>query len=375
MIYLDYAADTPIDPEVKTVFNETQAMYYANPFASHSLGRDAMNQIEHAVNEIMSHIGFNSETHELIPLSSATEANNLVLRGIVSAYGERGYHIVSTNFEHPSIANTLTVLTNNGCNVDYVRVSKNGVIDLESLKQVLTSNTILLSLSAVDSEVGNVQHIKEIAQLMNQYPNCYFHTDATQAIGKIQLDFDNVDFLTFSAHKIYGYKGSAFLIRRKNISLTPQITGGGAWIYRAGTPATPLIVSSAKAVQKAYANIEERFEYVKKLNMEFRKCLRVYNDVVFNSTESASPYILNLSVKKISGESFCNALDEAGICVSVKSACSEKSGFSKVVYDMSGSRDISKASWRISLSHLTTSEDVEKFMSAFDKCRSKLLKN
>ena len=249
-IFLDYAANTPVDKQVLDVFNETTLKYFANPNSTHGLGKEANKKIEETTNNIMDLLRKETnldEDTEIIYTSGSSESNNLAIKGICERYSRIGKHIITTNLEHSSIYGPIGYLQKQGYEIDFVKTNK-GIVDLEDLKNKLRDDTVLVSIASVNSETGIKQNIEEIAKLLKKY-KCYFHVDATQSIGKVNIDFKDVDLVSFSAHKIFGLKGIGCLIKKENIDLIPLIHGGkSTTIYRSGTPALPLIVSLSKAL-------------------------------------------------------------------------------------------------------------------------------
>ena len=258
--------------------------------------------------------------------------------------------------------------------MDFVRIKDDGLIDLEHLKSLIRNDTILVSVCAVDSEIGLRQPIEEIATILEDYPKCYFHVDCTQAIGKIKVDFSKIDLASISAHKFYGMKGIGLLIKKENIVIDPIIHGGkSTTAFRSGTPALPLIVSTMKALDLATRSIDKNYQYVTKLNEKIVTKLKEYENIHINSTDNSIKHIINFSLKNIKPETFIHALDENKIYISTKSACSSSDSMSNSVYALTKDRDLSSTSLRISLSYLTTEEEIDKFLEVFDKCYHKLL--
>ena len=221
----------------------------------------------------------------------------------------------------------------------------------------------------MDSELGTVQPIREIAELVKAYPGCRLHVDATQAVGKTDLWLDGVDTMSFTAHKFYGLNGIGALYKRRGLVITPQISGGASTtIYRSGTPTLGLAVSLDTALTLALDAQAARTAQVRLLHDRLVAALRRYSLVRINSPETAVPHILNVSVTGIKGTRFQQALSEQGVCVSVKSACSSDGMPSKAVFAVSRDRRNALSSWRISVSHLTTEEEIEGFLQAFDTC-------
>ena len=242
-------------------------------------------------------------------------------------------------------------------------------MDLEHFKNLLRNDTILVSICYVDSEVGIVQPIKEIAEILKDYPNCFLHVDCTQTIGKIKVDLKDVDLISFAPHKFYGLNGFGGLIKKKEIVLEPLINGGASTsIYRSGTPVIGQICAMEKALQIAFDNFDKRREYVINLNENLRNSLLDYKDVKINTISKENPFILNISVNGIKATEFKEKLEEYGVCVSIKSACTITITPSRIVMAMTHDRKRALSSWRISLSHLTTDEEIDEFLKIFDKC-------
>lgn len=371
MIYLDYSATTKPDEKVIEVYNKVAREYYANSNSLHSLGIKSKELEEYATNKIAKLLKV--KPTEIIYTSGASESNNQALKGICFKYKQRANHIITTKLEHSSITETVKYLTENGFVVDYVNILENGEVDLEHLKQLINDNTLLVSICAVDSELGIKQPIEKISHIVKCYPKCYFHVDCTQAIGKINIDLSKVDLASISAHKIYGFKGIGLLYKKENIEIDPLIHGGkSTTIYRSGTPALPLIVSMMKALELIIPKVEENYNKVKILNDLVKDNLTKYSKVHINSTEKSIPYVINFSIKDIKPETFVHALDEKNIYISTKSACSKANTMSESVYSVTKNKDYASTSLRISLSYLTTEKEIEEFTKAFDECYKKL---
>ena len=257
--------------------------------------------------------------------------------------------------------------------MELLDILSDGTVDLADLKKRLRPDTVLVAVTAVDSELGVVQPIAEIAGLLKAYPNCHFHVDATQAVGKIPVQFEGMDTMSLTAHKFYGLNGIGVLVKRLGLVLPPLIHGGESTTpYRSGTPTVALACSLALALEKATAELPARAAAVRSLNDRLRTELSRYPKVRINSPANAVPHILNLSVQGVKGTVFQRELDARGVCVSVKSACSSDGLPSRAVLAVSQDRRNALSSWRISLSHLTTEEDVTGFLHAFADCYNTL---
>lgn len=370
MIYLDYAAATPVDQEVLSRYIEVTNKYFANPNSSHQLGQNANNLIIASTKKIASYL--NIEPEEIIYTSGASESNNLAIKGIAERYKNFGKHILISSLEHNSIVSSATRLQEQGFEVELLPVTKEGLIDLAILKNKIREDTILVSICTVDSEIGLKQPIEKIGEILKQYPNCHFHTDATQAIGKIPVDLQNVDLLTFTPHKFYGLPGIGVLIKKKNISLHPQIDGGkSTTIYRSGTPETANIAALEKALSLSINAMQERSQIVEKLYQQLKQKLATYPKVTMNNTTNSIPYTLNFSIEGIKSTDIQKKLEENDIYVSTKTSCCPIMTPSKLVYALTKDKNKASSSIRVSLSHLTTQQEIEIFISTFDKIYQK----
>lgn len=213
----------------------------------------------------------------------------------------------------------------------------------------------------------------EIAEMLKACPHCHFHVDATQAVGKLPVSFAGIDTMSLTAHKFYGLNGIGVLVKRRGLALEPLIHGGeSTTLYRSGTPTVALACSLALALEKAVSELPARVEHIRALNARLRTGLAQYPKVRINSPDTAVPQILNLSVQNVKGTVFQRELDAQGVCVSVKSACSSDGLPSRAVFAVSHDRRNALSSWRISLSHLTTEQEITDFMQAFDACYNAL---
>lgn len=366
MVYLDYAANAPVDEEVLDVFCESNKKYFANPNATHKLGQEAKNIIDKSTENIAKI--FNILPEEIIYTSGASESNNLAIKGICERYKSKGKHIITTPLEHNSITAPLSVMQANGFEVDVVPVTKEGIVNIEELKNMIREDTILVSVIAVDSEIGLKQPVEEIGELLKNYPNTFFHIDASQAIGKVDIDLTNIDLMTIAPHKFYGINGFGALIKKKNVSLVPIINGGkSTTVYRSGTPVTAMVVALDKALEKAYKNMKERYDYIKELNEMVKKELSKYKNVHIISTENSIPHTLNIAIDNIKSLDFAKKLENYDVYISTKTSCCPSETPSKLVYALTNNKNLALSSLRISFSHLTTKEEINIFLDAFDK--------
>lgn len=373
MIYLDYAANTPADEAVLQTFCEVTRAYTANPNSPYPEGKRAKQCLDEATSTIARLLNVHEE--EIIYTSGATESNNLAIKGIAGQYKAYGKHIITTYLEHSSVNGPMAWLQKQGYEVDYVDITENGLVDLQRLRELLRQDTILVSVCCVDSELGILQHIAEIAELLKDYPHCFFHVDASQAIGKIPVDCTCADLITLAPHKFYGLNGCGILIKKKELLLEPQLHGGiSTTPFRSGTPALGLVASSAKALSLAMDNMDGKYLAALELNQKLRKALGKYKKVRINSTAESVPFILNVSIAGIKSEDFQAFLAQRDICVSTKSACCAPNTVSRPVYALTKDKKAALSTLRISLSHGTSLSDIEAFLACFDEAYRKFVK-
>lgn len=369
MIYLDYSATTPVDDQVLESYIRTTKNIIGNPNSLHKLGLEAKMLIEAATNQIANIL--NLKPSEIIYTSGASESNNTAIKGICLKYQNRGKHIITTKLEHSSVEEPLNYLKSQGFEIEYVKLDDNGQINLEDLEQKIREDTILVTITSINSELGVKEPIEEIAKIVKKYPKTLFHTDITQSMGKERINLENVDLASFSAQKFYGMKGIGALIKKESIVIEPLIHGGKSWTQeRSGTPPTALIVSMAKALRLAYENLDEKVKIVTEHNNYLRKELEK-NHITINSPKTAIPHILNISIENIKPETMLHALEQEEIYVSTKTACST-SDISKAVYAVTGQTENASHSLRISISHKTTKNELEIFIKTLVKLRDEL---
>jgi len=371
MIYLDYSATTPVDREVIRTFDKACESYWANPNSLHKEGIKANALINAATKQIADILGVRES--EIIYTSGASESNNLAIKGIADKYQNRGKHIITTEFEHSSVYGAMSFLEKKGFEIDFVKTDDQGRVDIDDLKRLIRDDTILVSVTAVNSEIGIIEPILEIGKLLRNYPKTFFHVDLTQSVGKQKIDLTDIDLASFSAHKFFGVKGIGILVKKEKVSVEPIIHGGkSTTIYRSGTPATPLIASISKALRLVYQDMDEHNKYVKELNEYVRERLSKYEKVRINSPKDALPYILNLSVLGVKPEVLLHSLEEDEVYISTQTACSSKNDESKAVYALTKDHERSKSSVRVSLSYKTTKKEIDDFLNIFDKYYKRL---
>ena len=365
MIYLDYAANAPVDTEVLDVFNEATIKYFANPNSMHRLGVEAKEAIDKATKNIAKNLGVSED--EVIYTSGASESNNLVIQGLPERYKSKGKHIIISKLEHSSIVAPAQRMQELGFEVDMVGVTKDGLIDIDELKSLIREDTILVSITSVDSELGIRQPIEEIGKILKEYPNLYFHTDASQIIGKERIDFTDVDLVTIAPHKFYGINGFGLLVKKKEVGLKPIIYGGkSTTIYRSGTPVTGSVLALDKALELALFKLDERKKYITELHDLVIDKLKE-RDFIINSTPNSIPNTINFSVKGVISNVFVQLLGQKEVYISSKTSCCPENAPSKSIYALTNDKSLANSSMRISLSHLTTKEEIDKFFEIFDE--------
>lgn len=367
MLYLDYAATTPVNQEVQETYAKIIHEHFGNADSLHQLGLEASSLMERSRSLIASLLKV--ATNEVIFTSGASEANNLAIKGVAFQYQKRGKHLITTSVEHSSVYETCKQLEESfGFEVTYLKVNQNGELSLEELEKAIRSDTILVSIMHVNNEVGMIYPIEEIKKITKKYPNVHLHVDMVQALGKIPIDLTDIDLASFSAHKIYGLKGSGILVKKNSTQLLPLITGGQQeFNLRAGTSNVPTNIVLAKTIRLALEDLDKKSEHVRMLNQMLRNYFLNLEHAHINSPINASPYIVNVSLLDYKPETLIHALEELGIYISTKSACTtKKNTISRTLKAMNSSDAIGNAALRISLSHTMKEADIEYFTTSLD---------
>lgn len=364
MIYLDYSATTPVNPEVLDSLVKVSRDYIGNPNSMHNLGVKSRALLKSATRQIADCL--NVKMEEIIYTSGATEANNTALLGVALRYKNRGNHIILSKLEHPSEYVLANYLENLGFRISYVNNYSDGLIDLDDLKSLITDKTILVSIVGVNSEVGVRQPLKTIRQIIKkENPNTVFHSDLTQALGKVAINLNDVDLASFSGHKIYGPKGIGLLYKSEKVDIVPLIHGSSKdFPLRAGTPPLPLIVALSKAIRLCLIDLDKKELYVKKLNEKIVDDLSHYPNLKFNNTKYSIYNVINISLMDIKPESFVHAMEDHEVYISTNTACSSGE-LSTSVMALYGDKKRAMTTIRISLSCNTTMDEVNKFLTFF----------
>lgn len=362
MIYFDHSSTTSVRPEVVSVYTKLLEQTYGNPDSLHEAGRKASQQMEKARMLIAKML--HSDKEEIIFTGCASESNSLAVVGYALANKNRGTHIITSNSEHSSTKHAMAFLEEIGFDVTYLPVDERGSISAQAVKENMSKNTILVSVMHVNNEVGSINPIAEIADVVHQYPTAAFHSDCVQSFGKIDIPFEKLDMMTMSAHKIHGLKGSALLLKKKNIRVKPVIFGGQQEQgLRGGTENAPANIVLAKTIRLALEEQKEAYKNVSKINAYIKEELEKIPGAKILSADDALPYIMNIAFDQITSEVLLNALDQAGICVSAKSTCnSHDSGASEIILKMNGSLKDAIHSIRISFGKDNTLEEAKIFI-------------
>lgn len=364
MIYLDYAATTPIDPSVLDVWVRTEQEQFANANSSHLLGKKAWAFLQTQLSRMADLLHVQKEN--LILCSSATEANNTILKGLALKYPQKK-HIISSMIEHASMIGAISALEAQGYDVDFVDTDHEGLFNLIHLKSLIREDTLIVSLIAVNSETGILQPLEAIASICHTQKVLY-HSDVTQAMGKVPINLNALDFASCSAHKIYGPKGIGLLFRRDDLSFIPLLHGGHSLSpYRSSTPQTALIAAFAKALELSLYKQAERFEQVARLKTYLLEKIGNMPRVCINANGHALPHIVNISILNTRPEKGIDYFSSCDICLSSKSACCGQEEYSASVYAITRNMERAQSSYRISLSHLTTFEELDILAEAIER--------
>ncbi|HZJ82237.1 MAG TPA: cysteine desulfurase NifS [Clostridia bacterium] len=361
-IYLDHGATSYTKKEVLDEMLPYFTEEHGNPSSVHSFGRYARKAIDKARERIAKPL--NAGFQEIFFTGSGTESDNWAIKGIALANEDKGKHIITSAIEHHAVLYTCEYLEKMGFEVTYLPVDSYGMVNPEDVRRAIRSDTILISIMFANNEIGTIQPIKEIGKIAKE-SGIYFHTDAIQAIGCVDIDVDdmNIDLLSLSAHKFYGPKGIGALYIRKGTKISPLLHGGAQERNRrAGTENTPGIIGMAKAMELAHENMEKNNEHLKQLRDKLIDGImeKVDNVILNGHPDSRLPGNVNLSFEYIEGESLLLSLDLKGVAASSGSACTSGSlDPSHVLLGIGLSHEIAHGSLRMTLSDNNTLEDIE----------------
>ena len=364
MIYFDNSATTKVAPEVLQTYDTVSQKIWGNPSSLHSWGENAWNLLEQARQQIADL--FHVKPSEIIFTSGGSEGDNWVIKGTAMAKHRFGKHIITTSVEHAAVRNPTQQLKDLGFDITYLPVDKEGRINPADVKAAIRPDTILVSIMAVNNEIGTIQPIKEVGEILKDYPNIHYHVDAVQAIGKGLDDLvfsDRVDFATFSGHKFHAPRGTGFVFVRSGRKLAPLVAGGGQErTLRSGTENTPGDVAMARAIRvvKREQAIKERiYDHISKFD---------HVHMISGRDKGFAPHILCFAIEGVRGETIVHAFEDQNIFISTTSACSSKKhSEAGTLAAMKVPDNIATSAVRISLGDQNTLEEADQFNKVFDQ--------
>ena len=369
MIYFDNSATTKPYPEALATYTEVATRIWGNPSSLHNLGSQATRILEASRKQIAELIGKKAE--EIYFTSGGTEGDNWILKGVAFEKAPYGKHIIVSDIEHPAIKESAAWLKTQGFEVDYAPVDARGFVKVDALASLLRPDTTLVSVMAVNNEIGSIQPIHEIAALLEDRPTTSFHVDAVQSLAKVATEVylpERVDFATFSSHKFHGLRGVGFVYIKEGKKITPLLTGGGQEKeMRSTTENVAGIAATAKALRLAMENQEAFASKTQQMKEVIRKELDNYPDVtIFSGEDHFAPHILAFGIKGVRGEVVVHAFEEFDIYISTTSACSSKAGKpAGTLIAMGVDKSIAQTAVRLSLDLENDMSQVEQFLTKF----------
>ena len=360
MIYFDNAATTKIYDDALTSYVQVSQKFFGNPSSLHQLGVDAFQVLTKARAQVASLLSVQPE--EIFFTSGGTESNNWAIKGTALEKSVFGKHIITTKIEHPSVIQTCKQLERFGFEVTYLDVDSKGIVSVDQLKESIRKDTILVSVMAVNNEVGAVQPIAEIAKVLEEYPSIHFHVDAVQAVERASqlLAIGRIDLLSLSAHKFHGPRGVGIMYKKFGRKIQALLTGGGQEKgERSTTENLPGIVATTKALRMA---LEEK-SVTGELRSQLWKELATKPEIRIFSPEDGASHVLCFAIKGVRGEVVVHAFENHGIYISTTSACSsKKADSSSTLYAMDVPTEWATGAVRVSFSNDNTKEEVEQFI-------------
>lgn len=371
MIYFDNSATTKISPEVLATYDTVSQKIWGNPSSLHNFGEEAWNLLEQARQQVAKLFGVKAS--EIIFTSGGSEGDNWVIKGTAFAKRRFGKHIITTAVEHAAVRNSMAQLEELGFDVTYLPVDSEGRINPADVKAALRPDTILVSIMAVNNEIGTVQPIKEVGEILKDYPNVHYMVDAVQAIGKgldSAIFSDRVDFATFSGHKFHAPRGTGFVYMKSGRKIAPLISGGGQErTLRSGTENTPGDVAMARAIRLVKENEQRAVQQEQAIKERIYDHLKKFDHVkIFSGRDQGfAPHILCFAIVGVRGETIVHAFEEQGIYISTTSACSSKKhAEAGTLAAMKVPENEATSAVRISLGDQNTIEEADKFNQVFD---------
>ncbi|MEY8717520.1 cysteine desulfurase family protein [Ligilactobacillus murinus] len=379
MIYFDNSATTKVHPEVLTTYTKVSEAIWGNPSSLHKMGENAYNLLEQSRAQIAELLGCQKE--EIFFTSGGTEGDNWAIKGTALEKGIYGKHLITTQVEHPAVLNSMKQLEKLGFEVTYLPVDENGRVSVLDLKQALRKDTILVSVMAVNNEVGTIQPLKEIARVLTDHPKVHFHVDAVQAVGKGLTDLimdERVDLVTFSGHKFHAPRGVGFLYKKAGRKLAPLLSGGGQEKnLRSSTENLPAIAAMSKALRLLLENETKNVAHEQAIRQKIFEHLQAFDKVTLFSQldDKFAPHILCFAIAGVRGETIVHAFEDQGVFISTTSACSSKKGqVSSTLHAMQVDDKIATSAVRVSLDENNTMAQADKFNQIFDDIYQKFLK-
>ena len=369
MIYFDNSATTKPYPEALATYTEVATRIWGNPSSLHNLGSQATRILEASRKQIAELIG--KKADEIYFTSGGTEGDNWILKGVAFEKAPYGKHIIVSDIEHPAIKESAAWLKTQGFEVDYAPVDARGFVKVDALASLLRPDTTLVSVMAVNNEIGSIQPIHDIAALLEDRPTISFHVDAVQALAKVATEVylpERVDFATFSSHKFHGLRGVGFVYIKEGKKITPLLTGGGQEKeMRSTTENVAGIAATAKALRLAMENQEAFASKTQQMKEVIRKELANYPDVtIFSGEDHFAPHILTFGIKGVRGEVVVHAFEEFDIYISTTSACSSKAGKpAGTLIAMGVDKSVAQTAVRLSLDLENDMSQVEQFLTKF----------
>ncbi len=363
MKYFDFASTTPVHPEVQETYRKVLQKYYVNSESLYPEGLEVNKLISKSRRQVADLLRVNP--NEIIFTSGASESNNMAIKGYCLKNRDKGHHVITTVIEHSSVLNSYKWLAEY-CDfeVSWLKVNEEGKISIDELKSLIRDDTILVSVMYVNNESGAIQPIEEVKQVVKGYRNCALHVDCVQALGKIDIDLKGIDMASFSAHKIYGIKGSGILYKKQSILMAPLISGGvQEQGLRGGTVDSCAAMLWGKTLRLALSDMDSKNELVRQYHDYMVEELRKMDDIVINSPADGLPYIINFSCLSIQSEVMMNALHMKGYCVSAQSTCESNIAVSHVISRMFRDEKRLKGTIRVSLSATLSWQDVRGFIA------------
>lgn len=375
MIYFDNSATTQIEPSVLETYQRVSQEYYGNPSSLHEMGDITTKLLQQSRVQIAREL--NVSPNEIYFTSGGTEGDNWAIKGTAIEKERFGKHLITSSVEHPAVYETMQQLEQLGWEVTYLPVNKDGVVSINDLKEAIREDTVLVSIIAVNNEVGSIQPIQEIGEVLKDYPKIHFHVDAVQAIGVTDLPLgteSRVDMAVFSGHKFKAPRGIGFMYLKEGRVIAPLLTGGGQENgMRSGTENLPAVAAMARAVRLVFEEKDAKIAHLKKLQEKLRNYLETKDKVTIFTPENHAPHILCFGIEGIRGEVTVHALEEHAIFVSTTSACSSRATNveSSTLIAMGVLKHQAETANRVSFSADNTEEEVDQFIQAYDQLLEK----